>query len=71
MNKNFNALIVDAEEFKNFDFQKNDCGNFIDKARYLQLDKGNNETLIEYFERMGETNEGFFYVMSIWRCYYF
>ncbi|KAG7984647.1 hypothetical protein I3843_04G170700 [Carya illinoinensis] len=65
MNKNFNALVVDAGGFENLDFQEKDCRNFIDKARKLRLGKGGGEALTEYFKRMRLQNDGFTYMIDV------
>ncbi|XP_042980095.1 protein FAR1-RELATED SEQUENCE 5-like [Carya illinoinensis] len=65
INKNFGALVVEAGGFKNLDFQKKDCRNFINKARKLRLGKGGGETLTEYFKRMRSQNDGFVYMIDV------
>ncbi|XP_042974253.1 protein FAR1-RELATED SEQUENCE 7-like [Carya illinoinensis] len=65
MNKNFNALVVDAGGFENLDFQEKNCRNFIDKARKLRLGKGGGEALTEYFKRMRLQNDGFTYMIDV------
>ncbi|KAG7994548.1 hypothetical protein I3843_01G062800 [Carya illinoinensis] len=67
MNKNFNALVVDAGGggFENLDFQEKDYRNFIDKARKLRLGKGGGEALTEYFKRMRLQNDGFTYMTDV------
>lgn len=65
MNKNFNIHILKARGFKNLDFQKNDCRNFINKSRHLRLSKGDGESLIEYFERSWDINDGFIFIMGL------
>ncbi|XP_018830352.2 protein FAR1-RELATED SEQUENCE 5-like [Juglans regia] len=65
MNKNFQALVVDADGFENLEFQEKDARNFINKARHLRLGKGGGEALSDYFERMSMMNDGFVSVMDV------
>jgi hypothetical protein len=63
--KNFNSLVVEIGEFENLPFGEKDCRNFINKARELRLDKGGGQALCDYFHKMRDQNDGFYYVMDI------
>ncbi|KAF5454297.1 hypothetical protein F2P56_023973 [Juglans regia] len=65
MNKSFASLVQEAGGFENLPFSENDCRNYIDKARYLQLGKGGAGALCEYFARMQYKNDGFFSLMDM------
>ncbi|XP_059429206.1 protein FAR1-RELATED SEQUENCE 5-like [Corylus avellana] len=64
-NKNFNSLVVEMGGFESLPFGEKDCRNFINKARELRLGKGGGQTLCDYFHRMQDQNDGFYYVMDM------
>jgi hypothetical protein len=51
--------------FENVSFEERDCRNYINKVRELWLGKGGAQTLCEYFCRMQNQNNGFYYVMDM------
>ncbi|KAG6678645.1 hypothetical protein I3842_14G091500 [Carya illinoinensis] len=65
MNKNFNALVVEAGGFKNFEFIEKDCRNFIDKVRHLHLGKGGAGALLDYFDRKRDMDYDFYASMDL------
>jgi hypothetical protein len=65
LNKNFNSLVVEMGGFENVPFGEKDCRNFIAKARELRLGKGGGQALCDYFRRMQDINDGFYYVMDM------
>ncbi|KAG6700545.1 hypothetical protein I3842_08G117700 [Carya illinoinensis] len=58
MAKSFNPLVVEAGGYDNLPFVEKDARNYIDKARYLRLGKGDAYALCGYFERMQYKNYG-------------
>jgi hypothetical protein len=65
LSKNFDSLVVEAGGYKNFPFLERDCHNYIDKARHLQLGEGGAESLLDYFIRMRQVNDGFYFQMDL------
>ncbi|KAF5445068.1 hypothetical protein F2P56_034149 [Juglans regia] len=65
MNNSFGSLVVGAGEFENLPFFENDCRNYINKARHLQLGIGGASVLREYFCRMQYKNLEFFALMDL------
>jgi hypothetical protein len=64
-NKNFNSLVVEMGGFENLPFGEKDCRNFINKVRELRFGKGGGQALCDYFQRMQDQNDGFYYVMDM------
>jgi hypothetical protein len=65
LNKNFKSLVVEMGGFENLPFGEKDRRNFIAKARELRLGKGGGQALCDYFRRMQDMNDGFYYVMDM------
>ncbi|XP_059461771.1 protein FAR1-RELATED SEQUENCE 5-like [Corylus avellana] len=65
LNKNFNSLVVEMGGFENVPFGEKDCRNFITKAREFRLGKGGGQALCDYFRRMQDMNDDFYYVMDM------
>ncbi|XP_059461860.1 protein FAR1-RELATED SEQUENCE 5-like [Corylus avellana] len=65
LNKNFNSLVVEMGGFENVPFGEKDCRNFIAKARELRLGKEGGQVLCDYFRRMQDMNDDFYYVMDM------
>jgi hypothetical protein len=65
LNKNFNSLVVEMGGFENVPFGEKDCRNFIVKAREFRLGKGGGQALCDYFRRMQDMNDNFYYVMDM------
>ncbi|XP_041011234.1 protein FAR-RED IMPAIRED RESPONSE 1-like [Juglans microcarpa x Juglans regia] len=65
MNKSFGSLVVGVGGFENLPFLKNDCRNYIDKARHLRLGASDAGTFRDYFLRMQYKNLGFFALMEL------
>ncbi|XP_059434110.1 protein FAR-RED IMPAIRED RESPONSE 1-like [Corylus avellana] len=51
--------------FENVPFGEKDCRNFITKAREFRLGKGGGQALCDYFRRMQDMNDDFYYVMDM------
>ncbi|XP_035542116.1 protein FAR-RED IMPAIRED RESPONSE 1-like [Juglans regia] len=65
LNKSYGSLVVGSGGFENLPFLKNDCCNYIYKARHLQLGAGGARALRDYFMRMQYKNNEFFELMDL------
>ncbi|KAF5449899.1 hypothetical protein F2P56_030300 [Juglans regia] len=63
LNKSYGSLVVGVGSFENLPFLKNDCHNYIDKARHLQLGADGVEALRDYF--MKYKNNVFFALIDL------
>jgi hypothetical protein len=65
VSKNYQSLVIEAGGFEKLPFGEKDARNHIDKARRLRLGVGGAEALRNYFARMQEKDDRFYYVMDL------
>ena len=67
LNKNINALVVEASGHENFTFGKKYYRNYIEKIKIgcLQLKKRDTAATQEYFMKMQSDNFNFFYIVDL------
>ncbi|KAH9794408.1 protein FAR1-RELATED SEQUENCE [Citrus sinensis] len=63
--QNFNSIVVGADGYENVPFLENDCRNFVDKTRRLQLEEGDAMTLLKYFQKKQAECNGFFFSIDL------
>ncbi|CAL9012831.1 unnamed protein product, partial [Prunus brigantina] len=62
--KNYNSMVVEAGGPENVPFMENDCRNYINKVRRLQLREGVATAIQKYFFKMQAQNANFFYAID-------
>lgn len=62
---NFKSLLVEMGGYENLQFGEKDARNYINNVRNELLGKGGTEALRNYFTRMQERNNRFYYVVDL------
>ena len=65
INKNYKSIVFEEWGFEKLPFGEKDCRNRFDKARWLRLGMGGARALRDYFVRMQEKDDRFYYVMDV------
>jgi hypothetical protein len=67
VSKNYQSFVIEAGGFEKLPFREKDARNHINKARRLRLGVGDAEAFRNYFARMQEKDDQFYYIMDL-RC---
>ena len=65
ISKNYKSIVIEAGGFEKLPFGEKDCRNHVDKARRLRLGVEDARALRDYFVRMQEKDDQFYYVMDV------
>ena len=65
ISKNYKSIVIEAVWFEKLPFGEKDYKNHVDKARQLRLGVGSARALRDYFVRMQEKDDRFYYVMDV------
>ncbi|KAK1276054.1 Protein FAR1-RELATED SEQUENCE 5 [Acorus gramineus] len=63
--KTFDALAYEGGGYNNLPYTEQDCWNYLQKVRRLQLGEGYIEALLQYFSKQHELNACFFYRIDL------
>ena len=65
LNKTISSCVLEAKGHEKLTWSEKDARNYMDQVRRSQLKEGDAEAMHQYFNRMREDNNNFFYAMDL------